>query len=101
MSIRPRHQRLIAALALAGLGVVALPVRDAIGWDEHPFAGVLVDPDGLGSNLGLPTWDGLQQGLRYPHQIRAGAGEPLVAPPGGASRAETWDRAVEAAARAG
>ncbi len=98
---RTRHQRFIAAMALAGLVLALLPLRNAVRWYAHPFAGILVDPDGQVSSFGLPAWDGFQQGLRYPDQILEVDGQPLVVPPGGACRADTWDRAVEAAALAG
>jgi signal transduction histidine kinase len=96
-----RQPRLIAALALAGLVFALFSLRHAVRWYAHPFGGILLDPDGQVSSFGLPAWDGFRQGLQYPDQILEVDGRPLVVPPGGSSRAETWDRAVEAAARAG
>lgn len=101
MSTTPRyHQRLVAA-AFAILVFAIFPLRGAVSWYGHPFAGILVDPDGQVSSFGLPTWDGFRQGLRYPDQILEVDGHALSVPPGGRYRAEVWDRAVEAAARRG
>ncbi len=74
----------------------------AASWYRRPFAGVLVDPDGRVSSFGLPGWDGIRKGLRYPDTILSIDGDELRPPRDGRTyRATTWDRAVDAAARAG
>ena len=97
-------------LATAAIAIVAfalLSLREAISWYGHPFAGVLVDPDGLVSSFGLPTWDGFRQGLHYPDVILAvdgsdlDAGDGVAAGPDRPFRAEVWDRSVATAARLG
>jgi signal transduction histidine kinase len=93
-----RHRALVA-IAVLTVAFAMLPVRAAIGWYAHPFAGILVDPDGLVSSFGLPTWDGFQQGLNYPDQILAVDGHELTVD--GGYRAAAWDRAVAAAAAEG
>jgi len=72
-------------------------------WYERPFAGVLVDPDGVVSSIGLPSWDGLRKGLQYPDSIIAVDGEVIPASNTGPFdyRARVWDRAIERAAREG
>src|SRR6185437_5990840 len=97
----PRTSQRLLAIALFAIVAFAIcPLRDAIHCYGRPFAGILVDPDGLVSNLGLPTWDGFRQGLRYPDQILSVDGHELVADAGGGYRARVWDRAIEAAASA-
>jgi hypothetical protein len=100
MSATSKHHRLLLALALAILGFAGLPLRAAIAWIDAPFAGVLVDPDGVVSSFGLPTWDGIEQGLRFPDEILEIDGRTLTAGPG-RQRAAVWDDAVAKAAAAG
>ncbi|WP_437736949.1 ATP-binding protein [Sorangium sp. So ce1335] len=85
----------IAALVLGGFGM-----RNALSWYERPFPGVLVDPDGVVSSVGLPSWEGFQKGLRYPDRVVAVNGWRLEST-AGRYRASTWDTAVEQAAREG
>jgi signal transduction histidine kinase len=102
-----KHHRLLLALAVLIAACAMVPARYAAGWYGHAFAGVLVDPDGLVSNFGLPTWDGLQKGLHYPDRILAIDGHALVAAPcpgpgaGYRFAAEVWDEVVEDAWGAG
>src|SRR5580692_6495044 len=95
----PKHHRLLLALAALIAACAILPVRLAAGWYGHAFAGVLVDPDGIVSNFGLPTWDGLRQGLHYPDRIVAIDGHAVT--PGRRYAAAAWDDAVEQAWEAG
>ena len=96
----PRHRRLLVALVIAILGFAIWPLREAVLSYGRPFAGILVDPDGLVSNFGLPTWDGFRQGLHYPDEILAVDGHDLAAGARGGYRAQVWDRAIEAAVTA-
>ena len=91
--------RLLIALTLAAIAIGAVALHGASSWYERPFAGILLDPDGVVSSFGLPTWDGFQQGLRYPDQVIAIDGEDLSRAPG--SPGAVWNRAVDRAAAAG
>ncbi|WP_437941148.1 ATP-binding protein [Sorangium sp. So ce341] len=71
-----------------------------MSWYERPFPGVLVDPDGVVSSLGLPSWEGFQKGLRFPDRIVEVNGWRLESTEG-RYRASTWDAAIEQAAREG
>src|SRR6185437_2829806 len=101
MSTNPRSYRLLLASAIAIVAFAMLPLRLAVGWYDHPIAGILVDPDGVVSSFGLPGWDGFRQGLRFPDPIVEVDGRPLVSQRGLEYRAATWDDAVRAAAAAG
>jgi signal transduction histidine kinase len=79
--------------------VAGVSARDALHWYGRPVPGVLVDPTGTVSTLGLPDWQGKQLGLKYPDLI-----EPAPGLPPGLSakqRVEAWDRAVAAASERG
>jgi signal transduction histidine kinase len=99
MSAARNHLALLACAALAFVALAMVPLRDAARWYGHPFPGILLDPDGLVSDFGLPGWEGFRQGLRYPDRVVAIDGRDLDAGPGG-YRAEVWDRAVEDASGA-
>ncbi|WP_437727773.1 ATP-binding protein [Sorangium sp. So ce861] len=71
-----------------------------MSWYERPFPGVLVDPDGVVSSLGLPSWEGFQKGLRFPDRVVEVNGWRLESTEG-RYRASTWDAAIEQAAREG
>ncbi|XXX80932.1 ATP-binding protein [Sorangium sp. So ce134] len=71
-----------------------------MSWYERPFPGVLVDPDGVVSSLGLPSWEGFQKGLRFPDRVVEVNGWRLEST-AGRYRASTWDAAIEQAAREG
>jgi signal transduction histidine kinase len=88
----------IIALIAACLGAVSLD--RAVSWYQHPFAGVLITPQGIVSSIGLPTWSGIEQGLRFPDRPVAIDGKSLTDSRGEfASR--TWDQTVEEASRLG
>src|SRR4051812_35117056 len=97
MSSGPRRHWLVFALVMAALTIATLAVHGAGTWYRRPFAGILLDPDGTVSSLGLPSWDGFQQGLRYPDQVISVDGIDLSVGPGRPYRAAAWDRAIEAA----
>jgi signal transduction histidine kinase len=89
---------LIIALFTACLGAVS--VDRAVRWYGHPFAGVLITPQGIVSSIGLPTWSGIEQGLRFPDHPLTIDGQSLT-DPHGLFAASIWDHAVEEAARLG
>ncbi|WP_434047226.1 MULTISPECIES: ATP-binding protein [Sorangium] len=91
---------LLAAIVFAALVLGGLGMRNALRWYERPFPGVLVDPDGVVSSLGLPSWEGFQKGLQFPDQIVEVNGWRLEST-AGRYRASVWDAAVEQAAREG
>jgi signal transduction histidine kinase len=101
MSPQPKHHRLLLITAAALLALSLWSLRAAISWYEHPFAGVLVDPDGIVSSFGMPAWDGFAKGLRYPDRIVEVDGQTLAPVEGRGYRADRFDRAVLAAFAAG
>jgi two-component system sensor histidine kinase HydH len=76
------------------LSVVA--IAEGASWYSHPVAGMFVDPGGVVSNIGLPTWEAKQRGIRFPDVVLEVDGERLVSRPG-IPRAKVWDDAVERA----
>jgi signal transduction histidine kinase len=95
---RSNWQAYVLALFLAGVGLVS--GASALAWYGHPFPGVFIDSHLTVSNTGLPTWDGIRQGLRFPDRILAIDGDELPRD-GGASPAARWDAAIDRAAREG
>ncbi|WP_438029326.1 ATP-binding protein [Sorangium sp. So ce233] len=91
---------LLAAVVLAALVLGGFGMRNALSWYERPFPGVLVDPDGVVSSLGLPSWEGFQKGLRFPDRVVEVNGWRLEST-AGRYRASVWDAAVEKAVREG
>lgn len=91
---------LLAAVVIAALVLGGSGISSALSWYERPFPGVLVDPDGVISSLGLPSWEGFQKGLRFPDRVVEVNGWPLEST-AGRYRASTWDAAIEQAAGAG
>ncbi|WP_245678503.1 sensor histidine kinase [Chondromyces crocatus] len=85
-------------MAASAFFVAGLSLRGAVAWYERPFAGLLVDPEGVVSSLALPSWEGMQKGLRYPDRLLEVDGVPLQAAPGHYP-SSAWDDAVEKAAR--
>lgn len=82
-------------MAMIGtVAVMAVIGLTAIRYHRSPFPGVLVDADGVVSNLGLPSWPGFEEGLAYPDRIVSVAGEDLRDRPG-AARARALDAEVE------
>jgi signal transduction histidine kinase len=100
--LQPLQRRIFVAwaIALCGTCIGATALQQAVLWYQHPFAGVLVTPQGIVSSIGLPTWSGIEQGLRFPDRPLAIDGDDLSAA-GGRQAARMWDRAVDQAAKAG
>ena len=100
--LQPLQRRILVAwaIALLGTGVGATGFQQAVLWYQHPFAGVLVTPQGIVSSIGLPTWSGIAQGLRFPDRPLSVDGIDLTASRG-AQAAGLWDRAVDEAAKRG
>jgi signal transduction histidine kinase len=80
--------------------VAAVALSGAVQWYGHPFAGVLLTPEGRVSSVGMPSWDGIAQGLQFPDQIESIDGVPLVAS-AGEFAATQWDREVDRAVARG
>jgi signal transduction histidine kinase len=98
----PSQRRSLTAwfIALVATCVGAIAFQQAVHWYQHPFAGVLITPQGIVSSIGLPTWSGIEQGLRFPDRPLSIDGVNL-APSAGGYSARLWDRAVDDAASAG
>src|SRR5688572_11498073 len=84
----------VGLMVLFAFSVLSVAIYDAVGFHGAPIAGVWVDPDGAVSNTGLPSWDGLRQGLRFPDRIVEVDGQEITRPPRGEYPAATFDRAV-------
>jgi signal transduction histidine kinase len=100
--IQSQQRRALAVwvIALLGAFVGATAFQQAVLWYQHPFAGVLITPQGIVSSIGLPTWSGIEQGLRFPDRPLSVDGVDLTQSHG-AYAARTWDRVVDAAANRG
>jgi signal transduction histidine kinase len=96
----PRSTLAVWVIACVAIVVAAVAVRQAARWYAHPFPGVLVTSDGVVSSIGMPTWSGIEQGLRFPDRLSSIDGVP-VAGENGDYAATAWDRGVEEAARRG
>src|SRR5579884_4020811 len=88
------------ALAIGIMLVVALAASHAVRWYGHPFAGVLLTSDGNVSSIGLPTWSGIEQGLRFPDRVESIDGTRLDDSRDD-YRARVWDAAVDDAVARG
>ena len=72
--------------------VAAVALRNAALWYDRPIPGVLIDPSGSISNIGLSHWAGKRLGLKFPQRITPlGANETGI---GGKERVSVWNRAV-------
>jgi signal transduction histidine kinase len=80
--------------------VLVLAASHAIQWYGRPFPGVLITPDGDVSSIGMPTWSGIEQGLRFPDHVESVEGRSLDDSRGD-FRARVWDRAVTNAVERG
>jgi signal transduction histidine kinase len=82
--------------AVGAACITAVAFQNAAHWYQHPIAGLLATPDGNVSSIGLPTWSGIDQGLRFPDRLLSIDGVAVT-------RSRTryagrvWDRAVEEA----
>jgi signal transduction histidine kinase len=90
----------VLAIAMVAVCVAAVALEKGASWYGHPFPGVLITADGNVSSIGMPTWSGVEQGLRFPDRIVSIEGAP-VAPAHGEYAASSWDRAVSDAAAHG
>ncbi len=85
---------------LVGAVIALVAGQRAIDWYGHPFPGVFVDPDMVVSSVGLPTWDGIEKGLRFPDRVVEIDGVDLRGPQR-AKHDAAWDQAIESAVRDG
>jgi signal transduction histidine kinase len=100
MSSPAKRRWIVYVLAVGALVVQAIALGGAIDWYGKVTPKVLIDPDLIVSDVGLPGWDGLREGLRFPDRVLAVEGIDLVQAPG-EHRGAAWDRAIERAAAAG
>lgn len=91
----PRVAAALIVLATLAAVIFCIAARDALHWYDRPIPGILVDPGGTISSLGLPSWEGKRLGLKFPSRISA-AGESAL-DGGSRDRVIAWDRAVVAA----
>src|ERR1700733_1928375 len=98
----PSQRRYWAAWAIALLTTYAgaSAFQQAVRWYQHPFAGVLITPQGIVSSIGMPTWSGIEQGLRFPDRPLSIDGVPLTSSRGEYA-ARAWDRAIDEAVALG
>jgi signal transduction histidine kinase len=96
--IRTAPKTSIAAwmTAVGAAFITAISVQQAAHWYQRPIAGLLATPDGNVSSIGMPTWSGIEQGLRFPDRLLSIDGVAVTS-----SRrsyaGRVWDRAVESA----
>jgi signal transduction histidine kinase len=83
-------------IAVAAACITATAFQQAAHWYQHPMAGILATPDGNVSSIGLPTWSGIDQGLRFPDRLLSIDGV-AVTRSRTAYAGRVWDRAVEEA----
>lgn len=88
------------AMAILALGVQTAALSGALDWFGRVTPKVLVDPDLLVSDIGLPDWEGPREGLRFPDRVSAVEGSELH-PLHGELRARAFDRAIAEAAALG
>src|SRR5580658_171264 len=73
----PRDRVFLWLAAVGAAFVAAVALHQAMRWYDHPIGGMLVTPDLEVAAVGLPTWDGLTQGLAYPDRVLAADGVNL------------------------
>jgi signal transduction histidine kinase len=88
------------AIAAVAAVVIAASASRAVRWYGHSFPGLLITSDGSVSSVGMPTWSGFEQGLRYPDRVQSVDGLALDDSRGDYP-AQVWDRAVDAAVARG
>ena len=96
--VDPPSKTPVALWTLAAIAVfsIALAMSNAVRWYGHAIPGLLVTADGTVSSVGMPTWSGIEQGLRFPDRVESIDGSP-VEPAHGEYPARAWDRAVDGA----
>ncbi|HTB75721.1 MAG TPA: HAMP domain-containing sensor histidine kinase [Polyangiaceae bacterium] len=87
----------VLVIAAVAICVAAVALQKGASWYGHPFPGVLITADGNVSSIGMPTWSGVEQGLRFPDRILSIDGVE-IAPEHGEYAARAWDRVVSDAA---
>lgn len=87
---------LLHVLGAACICLAVVALAEAASWYEHPVAGMFVDPGGVVSNFGLPSWEAKQRGVKFPDAVVAVDGRLLLSSRG-TPRAKTWDDAVDEA----
>src|SRR5580704_3877242 len=83
-------------IAVAAACITATAFQQAAHWYQRPIAGLLATPDGNVSSIGMPTWSGIDQGLRFPDRLLSIDGV-TIAPSRAIYAGTVWDRAVETA----
>ena len=102
MESRPLQLRWpVGLMALIAFCVLGVAIYDAVGFHGQPIAGIWLEPNGAVSNTGLPSWDGLRQGLHFPDRVLEVDDVDVSRAAAGEYRAVAFDRAVERAAAAG
>lgn len=96
---RQRPPEALAALVVVALVVAAVALRGALASYARPTASVLVDANGVVSEIGSSSWDARGESLHFPSRLLALDGVPLTESPG--KRGDHWDELVAAAAAAG
>src|SRR5580698_11647430 len=87
----------VLVIAAVAICVAAVALEKGASWYGHPFPGVLITADGNVSSIGMPTWSGVEQGLRFPDTMLSIDGVE-IAPEHGEYAARAWDRVVSDAA---
>jgi signal transduction histidine kinase len=98
----PSRRAPLLASAIIAIAAVLMTVslREAVRWYGHAFAEVLVTSDGSVSSIGMPTWSGIEQGLRFPDRVESIDGESTLGPRS-EFRTVVWDRRIDEAAETG
>lgn len=91
----PRATLALLALGALTLIIACIAIRDAVLWYSAPTPGLLVEPGGAVSNVGLPHWAGRRAGLQYPSRIAQPGEEHFRG--GSRSWVRRWDAAVAGA----
>ncbi len=90
---QPRLGFTVWFLGLLAASVATMAIHQALQWYDHPVAGMLVTADLEVSSVGMPTWDGMSQGLSFPDRVLAVDGVDLTRLRGRAGTTR-WDEAV-------
>jgi signal transduction histidine kinase len=97
--LQSRWLAVVTALLMVFLAGVSL--REAVVSYGMPVGGLLVTPDGVVSNTGLPSWSGVRQGLRFPNRILKADGVELTSRGHDEYPARVFDAAVTKASEEG
>ena len=87
---RTRSPLLVGIIAPVTVLLLAISASHAVQWYGHSFPGVLITADGSVSSIGLPTWSGLEQGLRFPDRVESIDDVPLQESVGVFPAAAMW-----------